>query len=249
MVRLPTFVNKCSFFFTRFKYSHISICLDSEFKKFYAFQIKNIKTPLVGGFMEENESYFFQAKNITSLNEIVFELPVTDEEYTKISNYITTVKEDKEYIFNYVSALFMFLIGGIRVYKSFHCCEFACEVLNNIDSIKLPKKTYKMHPKDLYKLLIKFEHYEKTINIKDFEFDNDNIFFKKIKLKSVIKKSYYTVTENVIRSILKRPIKNIFKRIVFSKSFLNHPMRSLFNLGVNFFYRYHIKHNIAPIII
>lgn len=44
-------------------------------------------------------------------------------------------------------------------------------------------------------------------------------------------------------------IKNIFKRIVFCKSFLMHPFRSMFNVGVNLFYRYHIKHNIAPIII
>ena len=44
-------------------------------------------------------------------------------------------------------------------------------------------------------------------------------------------------------------IRNIFKRIVFCKSFVRHPLRSMFNLGVNFFYRYHIKHNIAPIII
>jgi radical SAM superfamily enzyme YgiQ (UPF0313 family) len=44
-------------------------------------------------------------------------------------------------------------------------------------------------------------------------------------------------------------IKNIYKRIVFCRSFVRHPLRSMFNLGVNFFYRYHIKHNIAPIII
>ena len=44
-------------------------------------------------------------------------------------------------------------------------------------------------------------------------------------------------------------VRNIFRRIVFCKSFLRYPFRSMFNLGVNFFYRYHIKHNIAPIII
>ncbi len=44
-------------------------------------------------------------------------------------------------------------------------------------------------------------------------------------------------------------VKNIFKRIIFTKTFFRHPMRSMFNLGVNMFYRYHIKHNIAPIII
>lgn len=44
-------------------------------------------------------------------------------------------------------------------------------------------------------------------------------------------------------------IKNIFKRVVFTKTYLKHPMRSTFNFGVNLFYRYHIKHKIAPIII
>jgi radical SAM superfamily enzyme YgiQ (UPF0313 family) len=44
-------------------------------------------------------------------------------------------------------------------------------------------------------------------------------------------------------------IKNIFKRIILCRSFLKHPARSLFNFGVNLFYRYHIKRNIAPIII
>lgn len=44
-------------------------------------------------------------------------------------------------------------------------------------------------------------------------------------------------------------IKNIFKRIIWCKSFWMHPARSMFNFGVNLFYRYHIKHNIAPIII
>ncbi len=208
MVHLPSIANKCSYIFTGFKYTHISICLDNEFKKFYAFQVKNIRTPLVGGFMQENESFFFQAKNVTSLEELVFELPVTDEEYIKVSNYVTSIKEDKEYIFNYVSSLFMFLVGGIKVYKAFHCCEFACEVLNNIDSIEFPKKIYKMHPKDLYKSLLKFEHYKKTININDYEFDDNNIFFKQLKAISVIKKSYYSVTECIIRAILKRPRKN-----------------------------------------
>lgn len=44
-------------------------------------------------------------------------------------------------------------------------------------------------------------------------------------------------------------IKNIFKRVIFTKKFLKHPGRELFIFGVNLFYRYHIKHGIAPIII
>jgi hypothetical protein len=44
-------------------------------------------------------------------------------------------------------------------------------------------------------------------------------------------------------------IKNIFKRIIFTKRFFRHPQRSLFNFGVNLFYRYHIRHGISPMII
>lgn len=44
-------------------------------------------------------------------------------------------------------------------------------------------------------------------------------------------------------------IKNIFKRVIFTKKFLKYPKRELFIFGVNLFYRYHIKKGIAPIII
>jgi len=44
-------------------------------------------------------------------------------------------------------------------------------------------------------------------------------------------------------------IKNILKRIVFTKKMLRHPKRVFFNLGVNLYYRYHIKLGIGPIII
>ncbi len=44
-------------------------------------------------------------------------------------------------------------------------------------------------------------------------------------------------------------IKNIVKRVLFSKKLLKHPGRTMFMFGVNLFYRYHIKQGIAPIII
>ncbi len=44
-------------------------------------------------------------------------------------------------------------------------------------------------------------------------------------------------------------IKNIIKRVLFSRKLLKHPGRTMFMFGVNLFYRYHIKQGIAPIII
>ena len=71
--------------------------------------------------------------------------------------------------------------------------------------------------------------------------------------KAVLNSRYLTVKEidevywelyNEVYSI-----KNIFKRVVFTKKALKYPKRVLFNLGVNLFYRYHIKQGIGPIII
>ena len=94
-----------------------------------AFQKRNIHTTLIGGLIEENESLYFHGKKNAKVNEIIYEIPVTNEEYNNIYNYIETVKNDKEYIFNYISCWLMFPIHGIKSYKALHCTEFLCEVL------------------------------------------------------------------------------------------------------------------------
>lgn len=207
MVELPTLANKILCFFTRFKYSHFSVCLDDKLKKLYAFQVRNKKTPLVGGFMEENESYYFHGKNV-KLHEMIFEIPVSDKEYREIYNFIKRIKNDKEYIFNYVSALFMLLFGGLEVYKSYFCCDFISDILNIIDDIELPKKSYKMKPKDLYKLLIKYKHTSRIIDSSKYNINVRKEFLKDIKTTSIIKKSFYTISESIYRFIFGKARKN-----------------------------------------
>ena len=72
-----------------------------------------------------------------------------------------------------------------------------------IDSVKLPKKTYKMHPKDLYKILKKYNYQERKIFSNDYNIDC-SIFFKNIKASSALKKSLYTITESILRVTFKR---------------------------------------------
>lgn len=43
--------------------------------------------------------------------------------------------------------------------------------------------------------------------------------------------------------------RSIFKRTIFSSTFLRRPLTCMFYLGVNLFYRYHIKHGIVPNIV
>ena len=214
MVQLPTFANKCVKFFTDFDYSHSSISFSENLDKLYSFQIKNRKAFLVGGFVEETHDTYFHGKDV-SLKEMLFKIPVEDDKYNEIVNFIDTVKNDQEYMFNYVSALFMFVFGGVKAYKSYHCIEFITEVLNRTGSVMSSKPPHKMKPRDLYQLLQYYKIQDGMINFKDFV-PKQNPFMKKLKMGVKIKKSIYSVKEAICRFILQRPTKNFnYKNINF----------------------------------
>lgn len=207
MVQLPTIINKFVTFITNFEYTHFSISFDENLEKLYSFQLKNKKIPFVGGLVEETQSSYFQGKKNITIKQIVFKIPVNEKEYQKIFNFINKVKNDKEYTFNFVSALIMFISGGVNAYKSYHCAEFISVILSFIKEIKLPKKTYKMHPKDLYDVLQPYLYIKRNISSKNLKNTND-IFLKKIKTSVAIKKSFYSIKESICRTFLFRTTKN-----------------------------------------
>lgn len=207
MVQLPTLANKCASKLTGFPYIHASLSFDENLEKLYAFQIKNKDTPLVGGFVEELHSFYFHGQKNIFIKEMVFKIPVTDDEYEKIVNFVTQIKNDTEYIFNYVSALFMFTIGGIKAYKAYHCIEFVSNAISFVNRINLPKPAHKMRPQDLYRLLKPFLIEQKELCSNDFETD-ESIFFKDIKFHIKIKKSFYSIKEAICRAIFARTSKH-----------------------------------------
>ncbi len=207
MVQLPTLANKCSTMLTKFQCVHSSISFDENLEKLFAFQIKNKDTPLVGGFVEETHSFYFHGKKDIFIKELIFKIPVKDEEYEKIRAFIENIKNDSEYIFNYVSALFMFTIGGVKAYKAYHCIEFISNILSFIKEIRLPKEPHKMLPQDLYQVLKPFQIEEKKLYSNDFEIGND-IFLRNIKLFIKFKKSFYSIKESIYRFLFKKVSKN-----------------------------------------
>lgn len=215
MVQLPTVINKYVTFITGFSFTHFSISFDKNLNKLYAFQIKNKKIPFVGGLVEETVGSYFQGKSNISLKQVIFKIPVTDEEYLKVFNFVEDIKNDKEYMFNYVCAVSMFLNGGTKSYKSYHCVEFISEILEIIN-IKIPKKTYKMHPKDLYLVLKPFIIKKRIIYSKNYITSANNSFYYNINLNVAVKKSIYSIKESLCRAFLQRTSKNFnYKNINF----------------------------------
>lgn len=215
-VELPTFINKVVHIITGYKYNHFSISLDESLEELYSFQVRNMNTALVGGFLKEKEGFYLHGKENLELKEFVYEIPVSDSEYERIYEFIKEVERDKEYIFNYISALFMFSFGGIKGYKAFHCTEFVAEVLSLLDDIKLPRKSYLMRPKDLHSILVKYKCEEKIISSEKVDVSRRNLFYKKIKIFSAIKKILYCLRESICRVTLKRASKNFdYKKVNF----------------------------------
>ena len=111
-------------FYTREKYSHVSIGLDPELKELYSFGRLNPYNPFIGGFVHEgvNIGTFKRFKNTIGA---VYSLDVTDEQYRKIIETIEKVKINKgKYKFNTAG---LFLVSVNKKYKrkdSFYCAEF-----------------------------------------------------------------------------------------------------------------------------
>lgn len=215
MVELPTLINRIVNFLTHFKYTHFSISFDKNLTKLYSFQIKNKKIFLVGGLVEETQASYFHGKKNIHLKQQIFKIPVSNDEYDRIYNFVENIKNDKEYMFNYVSALFMFALGGVKSYKAYHCVEFVSEVINLIDAINLPKPPHKMHPRDLYKVLLPYCCAIGKIYSKNYS-ETDDLFFAKIKPFVAIKKSLYSIREAICRAVFKKTTKRFnYKNINF----------------------------------
>lgn len=149
-----TKVSKFLNFFTKSKYTHVSICLDSDFNTFYSFARRNIKIPIFGGIVEEHPN-----KGIFSIYPsecIVYKVEVKDCQYKKIKQNIQKMmKEYDKYTYNFIGILLLQLGIPLKRKYRFVCTQFVAYVLenNNIDIINAPWELAK--PQDFRKIKAK----------------------------------------------------------------------------------------------
>ena len=112
-------------FYTKKKYTHISIGLDSKLKELYSFGRLNPYNAFIGGFVHEelNKGTFARFKNTRGA---VYSLKVTDEQYKTIVNTIEYVKENKEkYIAQFYVDILRSEIGRGSMYRKFYSYIFS----------------------------------------------------------------------------------------------------------------------------
>lgn len=137
--------------FTHKIYSHSSISLDRELSEIYSFGRKKINNPLVGGFVIEKIGEGIYQK-FPKAYGTVLEIPVTEEQYNKVSETITGFLSEKE---QYKYAFFGAVLAGMgkKYHRShrYYCSEFVRTVLetSGMDVSMLPPAC---KPMDFYLL-------------------------------------------------------------------------------------------------
>lgn len=145
-----TLVSKCISFYTKEKYSHVSICIDSEINEFYSFGRKIIWFPLIGGFVVEHvDSGLF--KLFVNTECAVFRLRINNSKYNQLKKIINEfVLNRKKYGYNLIGLLAHILKKPLKRKNKFICTQFVASVLENCGIDLFDKEPLFVTPGDFY---------------------------------------------------------------------------------------------------
>ncbi len=179
LVKALTGLGKFVRIFSKYEYTHIAVSLDESLNDFITFSRKKHYEPFNSGFMHETlDCYAFGDNKSVKLK--VFKIPVSNESYKEINEFISSIENDNEYIFNLISMSTMGIFHGVSIYKSLNCMSFVSKVISLTKKINMNKKYYKYNIKELDNLLsdyfYKEELFYKKKNINKSYMDRVNIF-------------------------------------------------------------------------
>lgn len=144
---------------TRYPYTHIAVSLDRSMTDFISFSRRYHYFPFEAGITHEYRYYYafgrhkyFRAK--------IFALPVKDECFEAVKEYILQCENDSEMLFNLFSMATMPVIGGFRIPHSDNCMSFTarCIELSGCTEMKRPYWRYSI--KDIDELLSEYLFFE-----------------------------------------------------------------------------------------
>lgn len=130
--------------YTKDKYTHVSISLDSNLNNMYSFGRLNPYNAFVGGFVQESPDYG-TFKRFKNSNVMIYSLDIEENKYNHIVQMIKHFKENKQkYKFNILGLFCVAINKRIKKQNSFYCAEFIKYLLdeskidNNLPEIVKP---------------------------------------------------------------------------------------------------------------
>ena len=108
LVKAMTGLGKFARLIGKYDYTHIAVCLDENFDKFYTFSRRKHYAPFDCGFMVETlDCYGFGKHNDVKLK--IFKVPVLEEDKNKIEGYIDNISKDQNLRQKYAVILIVIL--------------------------------------------------------------------------------------------------------------------------------------------
>lgn len=133
---------------TKYKYSHVSLCLDKKCDVMYSFGRKKLYNFLNGGFIsEKRDGAFFKRFSDTVCR--IYELEVTDEQYNKLYSKIEYMIENED---KYKYDTLGFVLRGFKIKVKFKdryvCSQFVAQMLVDANVAEFDKDTAFVKPQD-----------------------------------------------------------------------------------------------------
>ena len=133
---------------TRYKYSHIGICLNKNCDITYSFGRTKTHNFLKGGFVVEHKDGEFYKKFNKTLCRI-YELKIDEEKYEQIKEHLHYMKLNKNiYKYDFLGAILRTFYIPVRFNNRYVCSQFVAEVLEKFNIYKFDKDLKFIKPKD-----------------------------------------------------------------------------------------------------
>lgn len=183
LVKSLTGLGKFARLTSKYDYTHIAVCLDEKFDKFYTFSRRKHYSPFDCGYMIETLDCYAFGKN-KDVKLKIFKVPVSKENKEKIEKYIEKISKDSRYIFNFYSMITMPIFHGFKIYKAHNCMSFVSKIIELSDTANMSKPYYKYNIKEIDELLTEYLYKED--------------FFEKKKIEANEYMNYVGVIKNTI---------------------------------------------------
>lgn len=133
---------------TKYKYSHIGICLNKKCDLIYSFGRRSLNNFFNGGFViERKNGKFFQKFNKTICR--IYELEVSQNQYMNIKEQLDYMeKNQKLYKYDFWGVFLRTFNIPISFKNYYVCSQFIAELLEKFGIYKFKKKVCFVKPKD-----------------------------------------------------------------------------------------------------
>lgn len=147
-----TLPSKLVKFITKYKYSHIGICLNKECNIIYTFGRRSLKNFLNGGFIiEQKTGDFFKKFNQTICR--IYELEVNTNQYMGIKEKLAYMEENRKiYKYDFLGIFLRLFNIPISFKNHYVCSQFVAELLEEFHIYKFEKSICFIKPIDFEKI-------------------------------------------------------------------------------------------------